>query len=352
MTMQSCNLKILFWNSRSILKHKTELECLLSDIDIFIGIETWLKGNHRLNYSNFYTVRQDRIGKIGGGIIFLIRKSLKYSTLDRVSMSNDKYETFGIKITNLQTALNLIACYRIPGNNLSETEWNQLIHTLHVKDDPCIITGDFNAHNTTWNCSHNDVNGYRLANTLEDTDLFIHNTTSLTHIDFYRNKFSNIDLILSSFSIADLIITDTLEDTLGSDHFPIKIVFKTEKFLFTNTSNRLVSKKTDWTGFSNYLEDKYTEFLNINYDTLNTENKYEFFISIITESIIVNTPKRPRFIKIHHNPVAWWDEECTRQVRIRKAALKKWRYTHQITDYISYKKQNALTRKILKKKKR
>lgn len=131
---------------------------------------------------------------------------------------------------------------------------------MYVNNDPCIIAGDFNAHNIIWNSSHNDVNDHWLANTLDDTDLFIRNTTSLTHILIYTKKpLSNIDLILSSLPIADTITTDTLKDTLDSDRFPIRIVYKTEKYFFTNTSLTQISfqkkEKTDWTGFPKYLED-------------------------------------------------------------------------------------------------
>lgn len=51
------------------------------------------------------------------------------------------------------------------------------------------------------------------------------------------------------------------------------------------------------------------------------------------------------------NPVIWWDEECSKVIRLRKAALKKWKYCKTISNYIEYKKAVAITRKTLKYKK-
>ena len=46
-------------------------------------------------------------------------------------------------------------------------------------------------------------------------------------------------------------------------------------------------------------------------------------------------------VRQHRNPVPWWNDECTKLIRLRKAILKKWRYSRNIADYIEYKKRVA-----------
>lgn len=51
------------------------------------------------------------------------------------------------------------------------------------------------------------------------------------------------------------------------------------------------------------------------------------------------------------NPVPWWDEECYKVKRLRRAAFKKWQYTEELQDLIEYNKYCALAKKTLKGKK-
>ena len=56
----------------------------------------------------------------------------------------------------------------------------------------------------------------------------------------------------------------------------------------------------------------------------------------------MSTPVRKIFTdKTHRNPVAWWDSDCEKAIRLRKASLKKWKFTKSREDYIELKK-NAL----------
>ena len=43
--MENMDLKILFWNARSIAQRKEDLVHLLTGIDVFVCVETWLSAN-------------------------------------------------------------------------------------------------------------------------------------------------------------------------------------------------------------------------------------------------------------------------------------------------------------------
>ena len=89
------------------------------------------------------------------------------------------------------------------------------------------------------------------------------------------------------------------------------------------------------------------------YNLCTASAKYAIFISILTTALISNTPnKKSVNKKFHRNPVPWWDSECDKMKRLRRAAFKKWRFSNKIEDYITYKKNAAQARRMFKIKKR
>ena len=113
----STGLKLLYWNCRE------ELQKRLEEIDVFIGVETNLKKHKKFDLSGFHTYRIDRIHRPGGGIIFLVRKSLK--PIQDLCDTTDNLETEVIKLHNLNSTLNLATCYRdVPVRPVSQIEWN------------------------------------------------------------------------------------------------------------------------------------------------------------------------------------------------------------------------------------
>lgn len=88
--------------------------------------------------------------------------------------------------------------------------------------------GDFNAHHEAWNCEKTDGEGIKLCDATEKFNLFLYNTDTLTHIDEKTGNKSNIDLIFSNSTLAPYMRTEVLDDLMGFDHFPVRIVVDTE----------------------------------------------------------------------------------------------------------------------------
>lgn len=104
------------------------------------------------------------------------------------------------------------------------------------------------------------------------------------------------------------------------------VTLKRQKHYFVNFSSRLVSKKTDWSLYQNYLENGYKEFLNLDFNQSTMDVKYSFFVDRITEALLASSPVKRPFVfdkTRHKNPTPWWDDECDKFIRLRKAALKK-----------------------------
>ena len=84
-----------------------------------------------------------------------------------------------------------------------------------------LILGDFNAYGTVWGCSHKNSRGRHLEDIIHRNNICILNTVSQTHIALPSGSTSEIDLSLSSASLADRFRWQTHASPCGSDHFPI-----------------------------------------------------------------------------------------------------------------------------------
>ncbi|XP_076658781.1 uncharacterized protein LOC143362464 [Halictus rubicundus] len=319
--MEPISLKIIFWNIGSVRQRAEEIETILKDVDILICVETWLAPDSTFRtFPGFLTLRRDRTHARGGGILMFIRKSVAYREINNLQSPDDSVELLGVQLSHLNPPLDLIACYRTPGQSLTHIQWDLICSNVAANAN-CIFMRDFNAHNTNWNCNYTDSNGYRLSNSIDAHDLFLHNNNSLTHLDLYRNNRSNLDLIFSTINISD---------------------------------------KSEPIGMCE-LDSQYSKFCTIEYEQLEPHSRYEFFADIVTDFIRSSTPtKKKKNIKKktncgqtrYSNPVFSWDSECDKIKRLRRGSFKKWEHTGNLEYLINYKKYAALAKKTFKNKKR
>lgn len=311
---------------KKLHKRINELSTLLNKLDIFVCVETWLTEctdeEKKINFPGFLTFRKDRQHARGGGILILIRKNIGYVEINDIKSPDPSVEMCGIRIVNTNPSLELFVCYRTPGSTLTQDEWDMIVNNLN-NNKHCILVGDFNAHNQLWNCKKTDSNGDRFFKSLDDHDLFVHNDNTNTHINLHKNIKSNIDLVISTMNISEKISVQVHDETLGSDHFPIFFDVQTKKSRYIKKSFKLKTVRTDWTKVVKELNEKYTDFLKNDYNNLSAHEKYEIFVEIITKSIVNSNPK-PKFVHAKNikNPVPWWNIECDKIKRLRKAAYK------------------------------
>lgn len=216
------------------------------------------------------------------------------------------------------------------------------------------ILGDFNADNRFWNCAKTDKNGDRFLNSLDDRNLIILNDKSNTRVDFHKSSFSNLDLMIASLNLVDKINVDICEETFGSDHYPVYLNINIGKNVYKRKTFKLQSVRTNWVNFYKEAEENFDLFLTNEYDKMAASEKYEYFTETIKEIIKKNTPKfrfNPNRKKIK-NPAAWWNSECDRLKRLKKAAYKKWEFSKKMEDLIEYKITCALATRTFKRTKK
>lgn len=102
-----------------------------------------------------------------------MRKNIAFVEIPNIITPDQSVEMCGIKVNSISPPLDIIVCYRTPGLTLSQDDWNTIINNSENRTN-CLLVGDFNAHNQTWNCRKTDLNGERLLKSLDTNELFLH----------------------------------------------------------------------------------------------------------------------------------------------------------------------------------
>ncbi|CAB0029160.1 unnamed protein product [Trichogramma brassicae] len=167
---------------------------------------------------------------------------------------------------------------------------------------------------------------------------------------------TNFSLVQSSCMnppISDSVSTTICDETWGSDHFPIFINVHAEKFCYHIKTFKIDSIRTDWQEADHLFEEAFSRFLTPEYERMPVRSKFDIFFQVIKDTISACTPtKRSVSRRAHINPVPWWDAECDRAKRLRRAAYKKFSFSRKLDDLIVYNRRCAEAKKLFKTKKK
>ena len=365
-------LKILQWNSRSV-KNRHDLNNYANNYDVIIIIESWLKPNEIFNLKGFNAIRYDRFinlninndNTVGGGIVIFIKKSILYNQVNlNLNFDPRKYEYGAITIkTNLGDIL-ICAFYRIPTHfNMQLNDWDLFCDAIKSYRS-FILVGDFNAHHSLWGSDHNCTNDNIIAVNTDQECFFLLNDNSPTRYCFNRRNnsisFSNIDLSFVSDNLAFLSSWSILDDSWGSDHFPIEIKINIDTTNYDKVDYRLNFNKMHRELFEKKLKESAPFFNSIDFTNLNSLNRYDSFVNFLITSITESMPNSNNNSSSRNNnsnknkkrQAIWWNNVCDKAVRIRKAAQKSLRFNCTQEKFIEFKKICAITKKTLKQEKK
>ena len=297
---------ILQWNIRGLNhNYSSGLNPLLitHNPDIISLQETKLPNNdfQIKNYQPYHHINQKSLIAAGGTSLFI-----KNNLPQKEIKINSNLQVIAARVTAFKP-ITICSVYLPPDEPLT---LNQLIELTNQLPEPYVIIGDFNAHSPMWGTSDStDLKGKILEDLLTKTNTFLLNDTSPTYLIPASLKTTSVDLSMCSPDLATSLDWSTLDDTHGSDHFPIKI--NTAPPVIISPPQKLNFKKADW---SNFTEDcKNT--LNPNIETKTIEYFTEKLIEI-TERNIPKISTRPRKNK------SWFNEECAKAVKHKKHMLR------------------------------
>lgn len=230
-------IKIVQWNARNF-KHKlNELLLRSQDTDIFLISESWLDFRDTISVRGFDVIRSDRIGCRGGGVLILVRSSIKYSILNNIPDCRGGVEICGISIYTEFGKISLIALYRPPdGPTINSLSWNNFFSYFQGN---FIIGGDFNL-------PHDRI--IPLQEGISDLDIILLNDDSFTYFKWERNYSSILDLSSVNSSLGLSTSWSVNDDPWSSDHFPIFININVRAFPKIKYKNLLSFIRLEPTG--------------------------------------------------------------------------------------------------------
>ena len=264
----------------------------------------------------------------GDGLVTLIRDDVPASKLALNTVFQATAHRVG---TNRPTTIcNL---YIHPNELFNSNDFVQLIRQL---PPPIILLGDVNSKSPIWGNTNDitDRGGHVIESILVNENLCLLNTGEATHITIQSGITSAIDLTLCSPALLPKLTWKVLDDTYGSDHFPI-IVEDEDNTPVVKTPH-LIVKKADWAKFYHLT------VVNMppgDIQGRTVDELVEWFNDHVMQAASAAMPLSSS--RVMPRRVPWWTDECTVVNNERKQALRRYQRTRLVADKISYNRARA-----------
>lgn len=313
-------LKLLQWNCRSIFSASTDLSCLIveKNPDIILLQETWLGPDQHYHLKNYRSFRLDRRSR-GGGLLTLISNRFCHKAQIAFQLLSSEHEILVIALSIPSCRTFYIANVYYPAG-VNDT--NPLDSVICVSGNNVLLAGDFNSHHITWGF-RTDSCGTRLWDWSQGNSLICHNSGIPTFIR--GTAASSLDL---NFSGSGLCISSwtTVDSATNSDHIPV--IFKIICPVISVISRRLT--------FINYSTFK--KSLRCSMASLSEATSKQKALSICS---VLQESRRKAEFEVHSveqkSMSRWWNDDCTRDYRRRKAAWKKLLHNQCPKNWSDYK---------------
>ena len=330
----------MLWNCKSLGKNKPSLYNYLAECPqhIIVLCETWLKKEYLIStpdYVSKHICRNDGYG----GLSVLIKKNCPVEWIKMENLGNPHIHFIIFKCYNIT----IIAGYIPPQVHVNLQSWRNLVRNVV---EPFIIIGDFNALHTCFGSFSINNNGKSLEEFVDEMNLTVLNDGHPTFFALPGRRSNVLDLVICSPTISQLIQCQTAEDTLGSDHFPVlsQLQIVGRPYCHTwDTNGRYNMNKCDWEKFNDHIE---------NIFDANYINSYEDFINGIREAVTSSAPLRTENLLSSNRWYPWWDQQCTKIVRLRQLAIRQYKRNLSQTNYLIAKRYIAIAKRTLVKKKK
>ncbi|XP_026482685.1 uncharacterized protein LOC113390799 [Ctenocephalides felis] len=280
-----------------------------NQIDIVILSETWMKEEFKYDISGYSLIHTNRDDGFGGVALYICRHR-----------------------TNL-------------------TYWTSLFGNI---SPPFLIAGDFNVHHTSFGSIHNNHDGIILSEAINSEGLCVLNDGSPTLLRRHDRNPSAVDLSICNPSVmlsAEWHVTD---ETLGSDHLGISIRIGVSEVNMNNSNirNRHIwkIKEADWKKYEQVTDKLLSELI---FDK-DPSAMYGKFVQCINQAALLAIPMSRPYLgkKDRYLSTPWWDEECEKFNKKKLEAIRKYKRSPVLANYIEYKRILAKCRITFKQKKR
>lgn len=326
------------WNLRGFTPRFEELKLLVRDLNpiCFLLQETMFLPSQKVTFKGFNIFRSDSPGglRANGGAAILLSEQVPFS---RINL-NTNFQAVAVRIT-IDQPITVCSVYLPPSLTFDTADLESLLIQL---PEPYLICGDINSHSRLWNNQRlsSDVKGKIFEKLLQDHPLQALNDGTATHFSTH-GTFSAVDVTFASDRLACDLLWSVMPDRRGSDHNPIHVTYKL-KLPSSLPTGRWKIDPTLWPLYRQAFQ-----------QPGDPEQDIDSAISELTQSIhsaadLVFPKSKPTL----HFKVPWWNKECAQAVKKRKQLYNLLNRNPTLTNIIELKKQESITRRILKQTKR
>ena len=304
------NLKVVQWNIKNLLKHKSSLSLLCSNINpqVICLQETWSRSNSNLKIPGYNVIsHKPRDAIKGGGVAILASSSLPITHVPITS----SLEVCASRVHSSHISFTIISLYLPPTLNNSNLS-NDLNALLTSLPAPYLICTDGNGHHESWGSPTANKRGKILDNWINSNNLILLNSGSPTY-ETAHGSFTHIDLTISSQNLALDYGWEVYHDNITSDHFPIIIKSLNHHIDIPSYSPKYCLQKANWQKFQDNLSiplppyKSPTEVCNLLEKT---------FISAGNSAIPLSMNKI-----YHKTGKFWWNSECKEALKSKKTSF-------------------------------
>ena len=333
---------IVNWNCRGFRSNFTHIHRLISDTDPLVVClqETKFSANSKIGLPKFTPyIKNCTSNQIAsGGVAILVRNDIIQEKIDIRS----NLQVVGVSATIFDQTV-YIVCIYLPGDDIvSALDIENVINQIPA---PCIIVGDFNAHNTMWGCNSNNSRGNMIEKVLMNScQLSMCNDGRATYSPSQHNQSqSAIDLTFVSPTIQLEYHWDVLDDEYGSDHFPTTLMH--------STNGNKIPRPRKWIMSKAQLEPfQESCLLKINDSILDSIQPMKEFTDILHGISSDHIPRSSATPK--HCQAPWFDDECKESLKEKRRLYYKYKRHSSMDNFIALKAQKAKLKRLIKQKKR
>ena len=320
--------KILQWNTQGITTAKQDI---LKLIQLFEPIvlsfqETFLANDYQIKLKRYNAiVKQGTFNRrYHGGVALYVHEECPMEEVEVQS----QYQVVAARVGLGNNTLVTIANFYIPGSiDIEDGTLEAIIASL---PKPCIILGDFNAHNHLWGDKKTTSRGRKCEQTFQECRLSILNTGAPTH-----SSGSAIDLSLASARAAANCSWEVYPSVLSSDHYPIIVTYEAPATGAIVQQNNYNFKKAQWEAYTE--DEKWKSMENQPKGTCE-----EMIVTMYNKLHNVAAEHIPAFQRRRFYPKTWWSAECSRVWKERERLYKKWKRSACVDDKIRWKRARAI----------
>ena len=273
----------------------------------------------------------------GGGTLILIRNDLHCMFKDLVLCDGGKLEVQCVTVFLNNYKIDLLNIYN-PNENIAYEEFT---HYFSQLNQTYLICGDFNAHHDLWDDrSPSNLSGRNLVNAAIEENCSLLTPKNLpTHYHLQTNSFSTLDLVFISPNLYN-ISEVSLEDDLGSDHYPVFVQISIRPRLSGNKRRpKWIFESESWSKWQNSLP------------ALDGTNNIEHDNNELTKALIETGKKifkttKERVTVKYSKP--WWNLDCEKAVKEKHKAKNYFKNHPIIANYEKYREKEKAAIKIIK----